>query len=471
MEKDYFRTDAFLAILADYEDCQKRGVPCIISSEDYADIAEYYQVHDADLKRAEETIDTAIKLYPGSTDPLAFKARMCLLKGNDTEGARRWAEQIEDKNDLEYCYVMAEILIVENKLDDVDIYLRDWQSQIDDEEEAFDFIYDVATLLCDYNLMDEADKWIEQIEEKTDPYYEEVKARILVNRGEFEEGERLLNKLLDADPFCTKHWDFLATSQFQRAAYRESIDSCEFAMALNPNDDEAIFNKANGLYQLGNYHDAMEYYTRYVRLQPDDEMGELFLGMCLLSENRVTEAEEHLKKAEELAVNTKRNQFPIFQELAFTESRLGKLDDALDYIEKTETLDCDHNEMLVVRGHILLEHGHIEEAQDCFSKAVTLSDASPHIFLRIAVSTYDNGYLPLAQKMLTSLLANVDKENWNEGYSYLAACYHERGNKKEWLNYLRLAVEKNPTEAMNVLADFFPPDMDPKDYYQYASEE
>ena len=73
--------------------------------------------------------------------------------------------------------------------------------------------------------------------------------------------------------------------------------------------------------------------------------------------------------------------------------------------------------------------------------------------------------------MFTILLSNVDAKTWDEGYSYLAACHHERGNKKEWLHYLKLAVKKNPAEAQNVLAEFFPEGMDPQDYFQYASNE
>jgi tetratricopeptide (TPR) repeat protein len=470
MENDYFRSKRFLALLAKYEECQKSGVTCIISSDEYADIAEYYQMHDADMQRAEEAIDTAIGLYPGSTDPLAFKARICLMTGDDTEGARQWAAQIEDKSDLEYCYVMAEILVVEGRYDEAEDFLRKRQEEIDDEDDAIDFVYDVAMLLCDYDLMDDAERWIEEIKGKDDIYYKEVMARVLIGRGQFEEGERMLNTLLDDDPFAAKWWNMMANSQYRRGAYRESIESCEYALALDPNDDEAVFNKANSLFQLGNYEEAADYYTRYMGLQPEDETGELFIGICLLSEDRAVEAEQHLKKAEKLAERTQHNLFSIYQELAFTESRLGKLDDALYYLDKTDPLDCDHNEMLVVRGHILLEHGHLDEARECFSEAVTKSNASPHIFLRIAVSTYDNGYLPLAQKMFTSLLEIVDTDTWNDGYSYLAACYHERGNRKEWLKYLKMAVEKNSLEAKNVLADFFPANMDPQDYCRYALE-
>ena len=73
----------------------------------------------------------------------------------------------------------------------------------------------------------------------------------------------------------------------------------------------------------------------------------------------------------------------------------------------------------------------------------------------------------VAQKMLHMLLKDAD-DDWKEGYSYLAACAYVQHQREEWLKYLQTAVRKNPAEAMNVLGEFFPDDIEPQDYYQYA---
>ena len=467
---DYFTDKEFLAVLKDYEDCRRRGVPCIISSDDYTDIAEYYHIHDGDIRHAEEVIDTAIELYPGAAAPLAFKARLCLLREESTEKAMNWLEQTEDKTDWEYYYTRAEIMLVENQPEQADEYLRQCFESLDDEDDEEDFVFDVANLFCDYNYMEEAAKWIEKANDKSDPDYKDVKARILISHGKYEEGERMLNKLIDGNPFAAPYWNSLATSQFQRNAFNESISSSEYSLALNPNDDEALLNKANALYQLGSYEEAAKYYERYIKVRSDDEAGELFLAICLLCCNRITEAETHLRKAEKLADKTKRNQFEIYQELAFTLSRLGKVDEALDYVDKADNQEDRHDEMTVLKGHIMLEHGHMEEAQAFFEEAMAESQSSPHILLKIAVSIYDNGFLILAQKMFRVLLENVDTKTWNEGYGYMAACAKERGNNEEWLKYLKMAVEKNPMEAQSVLCDYFPEGMEAAEYYDYACE-
>ena len=122
------------------------------------------------------------------------------------------------------------------------------------------------------------------------------------------------------------------------------------------------------------------------------------------------------------------------------------------YVNLTDTLVCDHDEMMVLRGHVLLENGQYEEAQRCFSEAVKSSSASPHIYLRIAISVYDNGYNKLAYKMFAILLNSVD-DKWYEGYSYMALCCKDLGKRNEYLKYLKKACQLNPWEARTVLGE------------------
>ena len=468
MESNYFSSKEFLALLKEYEQCEKQGVTCLISSDDYVDIAEYYETYQGNLELAEKVAKQAIQLYPEATAPLVFMARISLFKGESTDCIRHWTEQVKDTSDWEYRYLMAEIMIIEGKVQEADLYLQECFDEFDDEnEDEEDVIYDIATLFCDYGCNEQCVKWLNMAENQDSSDYQEIMARLLISEGDYAKGEELLNHLIDSNPFVSSYWNSLANSQFQRNKFHDSITSSEYSIAINPNDDEAILNKANGLYQLGNYSDAADYYSRYIKLRPEDEYGDLFLGVCLICQNRLVEAEACLKIAAQKAEKTKRSLPDIYQELAFTESRLGKVDEAMENVNKAELSGADHHEMNVLRGHVMLENHNIDEAQLHFSKAVKESGASPRIFLRVAVSIYDNGYIHLAQKMLHMLLKDAD-DDWKEGYSYLAACAYVQHQREEWLKYLQTAVRKNPAEAMNVLGEFFPDDIEPQDYYQYA---
>jgi hypothetical protein len=52
----------------------------------------------------------------------------------------------------------------------------------------------------------------------------------------------------------------------------------------------------------------------------------------------------------------------------------------------------------------------------------------------------------------------------------MALCCHDLEYYDECLSYLKLAVEKNPKEARQVLSYLFPADMAPADYYDYMAE-
>lgn len=461
---NYYNSKKFKHILTEYEESEKTGHPVFLDSEEFTDIAEYYHMH-GQLQKAINVIDYAISIYPGAVAPLIFKARMALLKEGNAEKAREIAAEIDDKTDLDYYYIQAEIMIVEQQEDEADDYLKACYHQIDEEDEQ-DYVLDVATLFADYDLIDKADEWLQRYNDDSQADYRELLGRILLGKGKYAESEKVFNELIDENPFSSHYWNYLASSQLMANRIHDSIESSEYSIAINPDNEEALLNKANGLYSLGNYEEALEYYRRYTQICPSDETGEMFQGVCLLCLNQLEEAVEHLKNAEKTAPPNSPNLHEIYQELAFTLSRLGFLDAALSYVDKTDQLDCDHNEMMVLRGHLLLEHGQLAEAQTCFGYAVKESGGSPHIFLRIAISVFDNGYLQLAYKML-SILKKSSGNKLQEGYSYLAACCKELGKQNEYMENLRLACHHSPAEARNVLGDYFPEELPPEEYYDY----
>ena len=123
---------------------------------------------------------------------------------------------------------------------------------------------------------------------------------------------------------------------------------------------------------------------------PEDEFGFLHQGTCLINLGKFPEALEVLEQAEHLAEKGSTYLPEICQELAFTHSEMRHPETALYYIDKTLDMDCDHINMEIIRGHILLANHNPEEAEEAFKEALRLSDNSPKTMLRIIVSLYDN---------------------------------------------------------------------------------
>ena len=460
---EYFDNEEFRELLDNYEESVKSGHPLFMDADDLADIADYYHFTGMD-QQAGETIEYALSLYPNATLPNVFKAREALTSG-DVDTARECVEMIENKDDPEYHYMQAELLMAQDKVEEADDYLRQYFKTVPPDEYQ-DFVMDVANIYFDYGLNEKAYEWMMRSKGDGSNDFKELMARTLFGLGKYKDSERIFNELLDKNPYSKRYWNALANAQFMNEDFSGAVSSSEYAIAIDPKDPESLLSKANCLYNLQNYEEALDYFQRYSEQADEDEFGYLYQGTCLINLGRYQEAVSILKKALDTAPPDSQYLPEIYQELAFGYSELGKTGNALHYLDQTQSLDCDHANMEIIKGHILLANKQPEEASEAFRVALKLSDNSPRTMLRIIVSLYDNQYTQTSYTFLKHLLADMD-EDWNEGFSYMALCCRDLGKEKEFLHYLRLASEKNPKEAKTVLSGLFPAGLDPKEYYHY----
>ncbi len=452
-----------------YENAQASGTSVYLEPDDLTDIAEYYHIL-GNIDACKNTVDYAIKMFPGATMPLVFRSRVALLMEHDVALAEEYAEMIDDKADLEYLYLKAEIMIVDDRAEEAETFLRDAYDELDDDEDKADFLIDVANLYADYELMEYAQQWLSLSEEYDSTDYKELQGRIAMGLGDYEESNRIYNELIDRNPYSFTYWNQLASSQLLHNEIMESIQSSEFALAINPDDEDATLNKANGLFNLGNFEEACKYYERFTKISPNSEVGEMFLGISLINLNRTEEGVEHLKKAESLADAFSEYLHDIYVELAYSLTALGKHEDAMEYIEKISQLDdCDPYETDVLKGNVHLQKGETAEAMKCFQHAVTASNGSPRVILRIGICIYDNGYYSLAYDVFHLLLDDASDE-WKDGWSYLALCCMLLSRKDEFVYAVRKACQQNPVEAKMVLGEIFPENLSPDDYVNYLKE-
>ena len=119
----YYHSEKFKQLLRKYEELQENNISEIPCAEDLTDVAEYFHMLGEEEK-ALEVADYATRMYPSAVSPLAFKARMALLVDNNPQKADEIAESIIDKNDVDFLYLKAEIMIASSRPDDADKYLQ-----------------------------------------------------------------------------------------------------------------------------------------------------------------------------------------------------------------------------------------------------------------------------------------------------------------------------------------------------------
>jgi tetratricopeptide (TPR) repeat protein len=462
----YFESEEFLSLLEQYEDSVRAGHSVYMDADDLADIADYYQ-YKGRMDEADTAIELALHINPNAVGPLLYKSREALSL-DDFENARKYAECIKTADSTEYLYLKGEILICEGKVDEADEFFCE-QFKTVTPDEYMDYVYDVANLFSEYNQHEKAFEWMARSRGDNSDDFKELMARTLFGLGKYKDSERLFNELIDHDPYSKRYWNSLASAQFMSEEYDASVTSSEYAIAIDPNDAESILAKANGLYQLNNYEEALVYFERYSEKVDFDEFGYLHQGTCLINLGRYEEAIARLEKAEEVVMNDSQYLPEIYQEMAFAYSEIKKPESAIYYIDKTKDLDCDHIDMEVIRGHIYLANDRLEEAEQTFKQTIIQSGNAPKTMLRIMVSLYDNRYVNASYRLFKHFFNYVD-DNWTEGYAYMALCCWDLQHYDEFLTYLKKAAEKNPKETRLVLGHLFPEGVDVKDYYDYFNK-
>ncbi|MBQ8463466.1 MAG: tetratricopeptide repeat protein [Prevotella sp.] len=463
---EYFDSQEFRDMLANYEESINAGLPVLMDADELADIADYYQMSE-ELDKAEEAITLALSLAPGSIAPITYRIHEALFNG-DTQTAWEWLDQIIEKSEPDYIYDRAEILIAEGKVDEADRFLREEFKKVPADEYQ-DYVIDVAHIYSDYGQSEKAMEWMVRAHHEDSLDYQELMGRTLFGLGKYKDSEQIFSKLIDHDPFSKRYWNALASAQFMEEDYPGSIQSSEYAIAIDPKDPDGLMAKANGLFRLNNYEEALKYYERYSEQIPDDEFALLYQGTCLANMGQSKKAIEKLEQALRMAGWQSPYYNDIVQELAFTYGENGQLDKGLALLNETDEVDCDHVQMELVKGHLLLSVGRLTDAEMHFRTAVSICEDFNEVFLRIIVSLYDNRYLEAAHKLYEKYFAMSGKDN-KTGYAYMALCCYDLKRYDEFLAYLKRACEVNPFECRSVLSHLFPEDVKPEQYYEYIKD-
>jgi len=467
-DKNFFDSKNFKDLLNKYESSVKTGDSIYLEPEELTSIGEYYQAQGL-TDKAIKAVDYAIQIFPGAINPLLLRSRIALLSEQNIEKAKKYADQIEDKSDLDYYYLIAEIMLVEEKSEEAEIYLEDKFHDLE-EEDREDFIIDVSNLYLDYGDAKKAEKWFAFLEEKKSTDTLEIEGRIAQLKNKFGKSEKIYKELVEMEPYSLDYWNQLASLQFTNGKIKESIQSSEFAIAINPNDAEANINKANGLFTLNNFEDALKYYNKFSELQPNNIPGEVFQGVILLNLNRTKEAITHLLKAAQLAEHNPHSRAHIYRQLAFAYAKSGEIELAIDYIDKLAELEgIDVDNVNIIKGGHYLINKNAEEAIIYFSKAIDNSKEDPQILQSIGLICFDNEYFQICYKVLLRLF-EIAPENWTSDYSYMAKCCQALKYKDEYLKYLKIACEKNLAEVASVFASELPKNIDPNEFYNYLKD-
>lgn len=128
-----------------------------------------------------------------------------------------------------------------------------------------------------------------------------------------------------------------AQMAFLNGKLQEAFSLAKEAIKLDPECADAYQCAANVCMSLSRYEDAIEYYSQAVRCEPDNGNRYFNLGYAQASVNKIADTMQSFAKADELGLSEDAAG-QMYHILGIVNQQLGKLDDALINLKKSETL-------------------------------------------------------------------------------------------------------------------------------------
>ena len=193
---------------------------------------------------------------------------------------------------------------------------------------------EVANLFVDYGLTGHVSSWLKEANNASLDVFDELKSRILISNREYDEAERYINKLIDKSPYNVTFWNYLSKVQYYNSRFEESLISSEYALAISPDNDEALANKGDALYALGRYCEAMSYYKKLSDFMPHEVNWIIEQIKCLTLLGRLDDAEEYARKAIQMSENPYNNPFIAYWLAGEIQGLKGNTENALLLFDK-----------------------------------------------------------------------------------------------------------------------------------------
>jgi tetratricopeptide (TPR) repeat protein len=284
--------------------------------------------------------------------------------------------------------------------------------------------------------------------------------------------EEMYLQLLETDPYLEGGWTVLAAAQYTNGKYEESVDSAEYALAVNPEDYFSLFTKANAFYAMSNFEAALADFFKYKECGLDSP--DIFIASCLVRLERYEEARPYLASAEEwneqdVTAEQPESYANNCYELAECYLLMGQPYKALLQVDKSLRYNPLNFDFLQTKGASLLALGRDDEALTAFLDSIEAYKADRAQGFLLTGLRYLNAGKPEAAIRFFLMSQTTDAPSL-QSYAYIAYSYYQLGDTPRFMEYLRLSSEKCPDALREIMGHSMPEGIDPAGYYDYVAE-
>lgn len=521
MAKDYFQTDEFNELLEMYERQKKKRKSIYLDAEEFADIADYYLGNDSPVA-AMESVDMGLSIHQGSDVLLMMKSAIYIYQFNFKE-AEAILIGLDESNpevlyqlaQLQYAYhlntpkaekMWREWLRMENEGDDVDDEYR--------RENYIHIISTIVVLRTPNAALDEQEQTVNILRRWVREYIDTFQPL-----GKFDFDVQLvdicrendmvdllcesLSQVLEEQPYLPKGWSTLALGYYVQMEYKQALEACTFALAIDPNDLDALLTNAYTLYDMNDRQGAKPIFKMYidkggdpVQILPyaemlflDGERKEALTRLKFLIRHLENKKKELEKQKKEIIVDDQSVEYKdvckAYED--FMDLYKKTLNDIGDicyrnecYKESFRAYTCladagyDSYETYFMIGlnHLAMEH--FQEAVYSFGLALAGAEDRVVTGIDIAMAFIINNYEEFALQVFETIDSLSEKEYSPYAKNIAAAkslAYLKLGDTEQFFTFFKIACEDTPELIQKFYDEYFPTDMPVSEWYDYAQRE
>ena len=510
MAKDYFQSQEFIELLQSYEEQQKKGESVYLDADDFADIADYYLNIDHP-EQSMKTIEEGLAMHPDDEVLLIVKSAAYVYQ-RKFDDAERVLKTLDDQNsDVQYQLAQIEYAKYHNSEEAEKIW-RNWMelengSNPSEELKRESYIHIISSMTellpeseCD---LEAVRKWISEYIENFQPlgqYDEDVQLADICRENELTDLMcEVLSQVLEEQPYLPRGWSNLALAQYVQQHYDQALESCDFALAVNPQDLDAMLTKAHSLFAMGEKSASKPCFKEYLERGGDVVQAIPYAETLFLD----GEKEEAQKQLDELFVHFETKRVAMMEELANlsvekARKKRREFDELRDLYKKvlTDISDLYHqyglfedsikiNEQLTKvfyydsEAYFMLGVNHLalsqyEEASQNFANALQYADDQVMMGLDIALTFVFNGFDKFALEVLNAV-SKVAKGSDSPFVKNIPAAkslaYLKLGYTDLFLKNFKIACKETPQLVESVYEGYFPENLPVSQWSDYAERE
>lgn len=438
-----------------YEERVVSAVPFYMEAADLADLVEWYEKAGLDHE-AEACLRYALRLHPDDFDLLLTKAYRLKNYG-------RWSEALElvrslaDQNLREVKMFYFENMLNEMRPDEAEAYLEreffsDKGAQVD-----YDVYVEAAELYLDYNFPARALRALRNVPADFGDAKQkaELEADAYAGRSDFARAEAVVNASLDSDPYDEISWTQLADIQYKAHKFSAAFDSSNYALAINPDNDQALRVRAcaaaeeSGIAHYGRYAD--EYLAKF----PDDYYVRLLLGERYYADARYDDAAKALQQAYRSCPQDAADKQRILSGLVYAYAHQGRAALAFECFSAGFGTPLTAFDTTFQIASILFDVGRVADAERLLDNYLDDYPVDGQEVMRLAALLCKYGCCGPDNTVWAVLLAPRNDVPVM-AQPYLAYGAYRMALYRDALQRLREAVVSCPDETYRLFSDVFP---------------